>query len=198
MENKHDAVNRPEHYTDGKIEVIDFIEDKKLGYNLGNSVKYISRAGKKNPEKRVEDLEKARWYLDREIGRLKDIFKNREKVILPPEGLDKKPISLEDVFNPGKQREAIYRSQIERKNYIAGIGPLDEHYGVDDRNDFYKKELVSNAFEKTVDRLNEMRKDLTSYSLEEMLSKTYGPSGTLGRQEAERKIKAIANGFDRK
>lgn len=75
MENKHDPVNRPSHYTDGKIEVIDFIEDKKLGFHLGNTVKYVARAGKKNPEKTIEDLKKARWYLDREINRLEQLTK---------------------------------------------------------------------------------------------------------------------------
>lgn len=65
---KSDSVNHPKYYQ-GKIEVIDFIEDKGLGFNLGNCVKYISRAGKKNPEKRIEDLKKARWYLDREINK---------------------------------------------------------------------------------------------------------------------------------
>ena len=64
-----DNVNHPEHYTDGKIEVIDYIEDKKLGYHLGNAVKYISRAGKKDPDKYIEDLQKAVWYLNREIDR---------------------------------------------------------------------------------------------------------------------------------
>lgn len=67
----NDNVNRPAHYTDGKIEVIDFIEDKKLGFHLGNTVKYICRAGKKDPEKTIEDLQKAEWYLHREIQRLK-------------------------------------------------------------------------------------------------------------------------------
>lgn len=65
----NDNVNHPAHYTDGKIEVIDFIEDKKLGYHLGNAVKYISRAGKKDPDKYIEDLQKAVWYLNREIAR---------------------------------------------------------------------------------------------------------------------------------
>lgn len=64
-------VNHPSHYNQGKIEVIDFIEDQKLGFNLGNTVKYVSRAGKKNPDKAVEDLEKAAWYLNREIETLK-------------------------------------------------------------------------------------------------------------------------------
>ena len=62
-----DDVNRPSHYTYGSIEVIDYIEDKKLGFHLGNSVKYISRAGKKDPSKYIQDLEKAIWYLKREI-----------------------------------------------------------------------------------------------------------------------------------
>lgn len=65
-----DAVNHPEHYKSGGIETIDFIESKDLGFNLGNAVKYISRAGKKDPSKLIEDLEKARWYVDREISRL--------------------------------------------------------------------------------------------------------------------------------
>ena len=65
-----DNVNHPSHYTSGKIEVIDFIEDKEFGFHLGNAVKYISRAGRKNPDKIVEDLQKAVWYINREIGRL--------------------------------------------------------------------------------------------------------------------------------
>lgn len=67
---KNDAVNHPAHYTDGKIEIIAFIEDKGLNFHRGNAVKYISRAGKKDPAKEVEDLKKARWYIDREIRRL--------------------------------------------------------------------------------------------------------------------------------
>ena len=65
-----DMVNHPQHYTDGNIEVIDFIEDKHLNYHRGNAVKYISRAGKKDPAKEVEDLQKAAWYINREIQRL--------------------------------------------------------------------------------------------------------------------------------
>ena len=65
-----DNVNHPSHYTSGQIEVIDFIEDKDLGFHLGNAVKYISRAGRKNPDKTVEDLRKAVWYINRQIERL--------------------------------------------------------------------------------------------------------------------------------
>ena len=72
----NDNVNHPSHYTDGKIEVIDFIEDKNLNFHRGNAVKYIARAGKKNPEKEVEDLEKAVWYTNREIQRINGQSKN--------------------------------------------------------------------------------------------------------------------------
>lgn len=63
-----DSVNHPAHYNQGKIEVIDFIEDKHLNFHRGNAVKYIARAGFKDNE--IEDLKKAVWYLEREIGRL--------------------------------------------------------------------------------------------------------------------------------
>lgn len=58
-------VNHPSHYNTGKIEVIDFIEDQKLSFHLGNAVKYICRAGRKDPAKVLEDLEKAVWYIRR-------------------------------------------------------------------------------------------------------------------------------------
>ena len=67
---KIDMVDQPPHYKDGGIETIDFIEAKKLGFNLGNAIKYISRAGKKNDA--LEDLKKARWYLNREINNMMD------------------------------------------------------------------------------------------------------------------------------
>ena len=76
-QDEHDAVNHPSYYC-GNIEVIDFIEDKNLGYHLGNAVKYISRAGKKREEgmsdleKEIEDLKKARFYLDRKIEMLEE------------------------------------------------------------------------------------------------------------------------------
>lgn len=67
-----DPVNKPAHYNSGKIEVIDFIEDQKLDMHCGNAVKYIARAGKKDPSKEVEDLKKAVWYLNRKIKILED------------------------------------------------------------------------------------------------------------------------------
>jgi hypothetical protein len=71
-ETASDPVDHPSHYTDGNIEVIDFIADKGLveGFCKGNVIKYVSRAGKKASaklselDKEIQDLQKARWYLD--------------------------------------------------------------------------------------------------------------------------------------
>lgn len=78
-----DMINHPQHYTSGKIEVIDFIEDKGLNFNLGNVVKYVARAGHKKSSgksvdaKALEDLKKARWYIEREIAtRMKGMEKD--------------------------------------------------------------------------------------------------------------------------
>jgi hypothetical protein len=64
-------VDHPNHYMkDTGFEVIDVIDAWKLDFNLGNAVKYIARAGKKNPEKTREDLEKAIWYISHKIKSL--------------------------------------------------------------------------------------------------------------------------------
>ena len=66
-----DRVNHPQHYQRGGIETIDVIEAWQLGFHLGNAVKYLSRAGHKDDA--IEDLLKARWYIEREISRLKGL-----------------------------------------------------------------------------------------------------------------------------
>ena len=71
---ERDNIN-PKYYK-GKVEVIDAIEAWSLNFHRGNAVKYIARAGKKDPTKEIEDLKKAEWYIHREIQRLE---KNREK-----------------------------------------------------------------------------------------------------------------------
>lgn len=66
-----EKVNHPEHYGgDTVYETIKVIEAWGLGFCLGNAVKYISRAGKKDPAKTIENLKKAAFYLNREIGNL--------------------------------------------------------------------------------------------------------------------------------
>lgn len=78
---KHDPVFSPSHYTHGPMEVIDIIEGFGLGFTLGNTIKYILRSDKKG--RPVEDLEKARWYLDREISRRKKADGSSEHAAAP-------------------------------------------------------------------------------------------------------------------
>ena len=71
LQSSSDTVNHPSHYTSYKgIEVIQLTE--QMNFNRGNAVKYIARAGLKTPETELEDLEKALWYIKREIERIAD------------------------------------------------------------------------------------------------------------------------------
>ena len=64
---EREMVNHPDHYQGNKFEVIDIIEDYELGFSLGNAIKYILRSDKKGARK--QDLQKAIWYIQREINR---------------------------------------------------------------------------------------------------------------------------------
>jgi len=71
-----DPVNHPAHYATGwsnGAEVIDITEH--LNFSRGNAVKYLCRAGTKDPARELEDLRKARWYVNREIARLEGLGK---------------------------------------------------------------------------------------------------------------------------
>lgn len=70
----NDVVNHPAHYggEDNPYEAIKVIEAWNLGFCLGNAVKYIARAGKKDPTREIEDLQKAAWYINREIEKLRN------------------------------------------------------------------------------------------------------------------------------
>lgn len=75
MQEEQDVVNKPKHYTYGDIEVIDYIEQvtknykPELAFSIGNAIKYIARANHKNGK---EDLDKARWYLNRAFEKWED------------------------------------------------------------------------------------------------------------------------------
>ena len=79
-EDKVDMVNHPPHYTDRVpgIECISVVEN--FNFNRGGAIKYIWRAGLKDPAKEIEDLKKARWLLDREIQRLENSKKGKANV----------------------------------------------------------------------------------------------------------------------
>lgn len=67
-----EMINHPNHYggENNTYEAIKVIDAWGLGFSLGNTVKYISRAGKKDPKKELEDLKKALWYLEHHIKNL--------------------------------------------------------------------------------------------------------------------------------
>lgn len=93
------SVNNPKHYNTGNIEVIDYIEDQGwgVGFCLGNAIKYISRAGKKDASKTIEDLEKAEWYLRRAIE------------VLRAEEQGRPSVPSQDVAAPGDSKdEGVY------------------------------------------------------------------------------------------
>ncbi len=77
-----DNINHPSHYNSGKIEVYDFIESQELNFARGNVVKYVSRAGKKRASGKstnasaLEDLKKAKWYLEKEIRKYEDLSRS--------------------------------------------------------------------------------------------------------------------------
>lgn len=76
-----DLINRPRHYAEGwsnGAEVLDITEN--LNFNRGNAVKYVARAGKKNPETELEDLKKAQFYINREIERVSQPPAKRETI----------------------------------------------------------------------------------------------------------------------
>ena len=91
-----EQVNHPSHYVKG-IEPIEIIESWDLNFSLGNAIKYILRSPYKG--KQIEDLEKARWYIDREINRLKDemVKKNIEECVR------KTSFSMKNLENKGDE-----------------------------------------------------------------------------------------------
>lgn len=93
-----DVINSPAHYAKGKIETIEAIEDWGLNYHRGNCVKYVSRAGKKDAAKEIEDLGKAKWYLEREIERLLAVKEGRDPV--RPNSMNPKPTPAEYTSKP--------------------------------------------------------------------------------------------------
>ena len=96
MEEANGNVSHPSHYNQG-IEPIEVIESWDLNFSLGNAIKYILRSPYKG--KQIEDLEKARWYIDREINRLKDemVKKNIEECVR------KTSFSMKNLENKGDE-----------------------------------------------------------------------------------------------
>lgn len=80
-----EMVNHPDHYQGNKFEVIDIIEDYNLGFCMGNAIKYLLRAGKKDDE--IQDLNKALWYVQRRIREV-DTAKQIARIELADKEID--------------------------------------------------------------------------------------------------------------
>ena len=74
---EHDEIYHPSYYCEGGIETLDFILAKKLDFLAGQVVKYIVRAGKKDPSKSLVDLKKAQFYLNRKIAEMEQVEQAR-------------------------------------------------------------------------------------------------------------------------
>ncbi len=108
----NDMINHPPHYAGDKFECIDFAE--KLGFCMGNAFKYVWRSGKKGgPEKEIEDLQKALWYVRR--GK-KTVIINECTIQLPPEVFQELSGRQVDKFNI----LLMISSGIIQKKYLAG------------------------------------------------------------------------------
>jgi hypothetical protein len=103
-----DIVNHPPHYNSGRIEVIEAIEDWKVGFHRGNAIKYIARAGRKNPAKEIEDLEKARWYLAREIELIRSQAEDRD------------PCRPNDMAKEHEAEISYHEKQAEKRQTLQG------------------------------------------------------------------------------
>lgn len=87
-----EKVNHPSWYNKGRIEVIEFLEDKNLDFHRANAVKYICRAGIKDQATEIEDLQKAVWYLNRRI----ELLRARETGQTPARPNDMNPREIDD------------------------------------------------------------------------------------------------------
>ena len=92
MTNNNDDVNHSAHYNRGKFEAIEVIRDWKLDFWTGNALKYLARAGFKNPDELVKDLKEAVFYLNDKIKELEeedkqvDLFENPAPTPTPSKG----------------------------------------------------------------------------------------------------------------
>lgn len=123
-----DMINHPPHYASGRIEVIEALEDWQLGFHRGNAVKYIARAGKKDPTKEIEDLEKSVWYLKREIERLSAIKEKREPIRPNSMNPTKDNISATPASISALHAHPVATAKIaiEQGKAVLTIPPLDQ------------------------------------------------------------------------
>lgn len=112
-------IYNPDYYRTGKIEVADYIEDKGFNFFLGNVVKYVSRAGKKEGNALIQDLKKAKWYLDREISRQEQLLKIPKKTTAI-NGNDVTGTWLGETYTSSEEVETDYPYNEEDFEFVEG------------------------------------------------------------------------------
>lgn len=115
LKNKNkEKVNHPKHYNFGSIEVIQVIEDWNLDFSLGNTIKYIGRAGYKDPNKKKEDLQKALWYLKRSIS-----YYSSKENLFNDSIIGKKELDIDDILSDWNLSDCL--SKAVTKIYLSLI-----------------------------------------------------------------------------
>lgn len=120
------TVNHPDHYKGKKFEAIDIIEDYELDFSLGNAVKYILRCGKKGDA--VEDLKKAKWYIDHEIcNRLNEREREKEK-----KQVDEADVLFAEMYVASKEQKngkviSCYNCSYWTKNNVCAYYTINKH-----------------------------------------------------------------------
>ncbi len=153
-----DNVKNPSHYNRGKIEVWEFIEDQGLDYHTGNAVKYIARAGFKDPLKEVEDLQKAIAFLERKI-----------KVLNGTNDINIKITTFQDYAKTltAKQREFLEGKFNRIKNYLMEDfakykEEMTTYWQIECVKKFYQMLLYANLLkdEQIKDEISKLRTEL--------------------------------------
>lgn len=146
---ENNAVSHPSHYCDGGIETIDYIISLSAPFHLGNVIKYISRAGKKDKSKTLQDIEKSKWYLDNYIHHV-DCRRSFSSFV---DG-----ISPKNVINITSE-DFIKAKKITDNNLQSAIRFIDEAMR-NNTNDGMKFVMILNSASNAINKyIEEHRKD---------------------------------------
>lgn len=117
--NKKETVNHPDHYggKDNPYEVIKVLRAWALGFSLGNAIKYVARAGKKDTAKTIEDLKKAIWYIQEEIEFLELQKKQQDEHVAKV---------IEDFFNQPPNPEVVISDVMIPVTSYATLSSINE------------------------------------------------------------------------
>lgn len=163
---KDDPVNHPAHYIFGAVEVIDAIDAWKLGFSLGNAVKYIVRCEHK--DKKLEDLKQARWYLDHEIGRLEGVTKTKAEIRSEIAAIASEHLGVDagEAFrrlDAGELDGTVLEVELKTRRFLLGEDPNDVttcDEGAELRETRAKLRKLQNQFDGRGDALEDTKREV--------------------------------------